>query len=426
MNEELLYYIWKYQRFNTNLLTTEGIPFSVEHPGIRNSDAGPDFTNARIRIGKTLWAGNVEIHLRSSDWTSHKHHLDEAYNNIILHVVYEDDKPVFDKTGNKIATLQVKNIIDDLLVANYKNFAESKNPVPCSLSLNSVKEVIISVWLEKLAIERLQNKTEVIFNKLNLYKNDWEQSFYEVFARNFGFNVNSEPFELLAKSLPQKYFAKSKNNLFQLEALLFGQSGLLDDEFADDYPVKLRNEYQYLQKKYDLRPIEKHLWRFLRIRPNNFPTIRLAQFAGLIHRSANLFSKIIEAGTMAEIYELFDLRCSEYWQTHYVFDKSSERSPKNPGRSTINLLIINTIVPFVFAYGKIKGDDNYTERALTFLSTVPPEKNQFTEKFLQAGLKPVNAIQSQAMIHLFHEYCSNKKCLQCSIGDAVLKSGTLI
>ncbi|HNW89920.1 MAG TPA: DUF2851 family protein [Bacteroidales bacterium] len=421
MNEDLLCYIWKYQRFSANIFTTDGKQIKVESPGSANTDAGPDFTNAKIRIDNTLWAGNIEIHLRSSDWYAHRHEQDKAYDNIILHVVYEDDKPVFDKIGNKIVTVELKNTVDDQLISKYKKFAESKNTIPCSKLTDMVNEIIIYNWLENLAIQRLQVKTAIIFNKLSLYKNNWEQTFYEIFARNFGFNVNAEPFEMLAKTLPQQYFAKSKNNLFQIEALLFGQAGLLDDDFTDDYPKKLKTEYSYFQKKYNLKPIGKHLWKFLRIRPKNFPTIRLAQFASLIYKSNNLFSKILESRTHTEIYQLFDLDCSDYWQTHYVFDKLSAKSPKNPGKSTINLLIINTIVPFVFAYGKIKDDESFTERALEFLSVLPPEKNHFTEKFLLAGIKPLNAMQSQAMIQLFNEYCSNKKCLHCSIGDAVLK-----
>jgi len=421
MNEDLLHYLWKYQRFNSNFATTDGRAIRVENPGSINTDAGPDFTNAKIRIDNTLWAGNVEIHLKSSDWFVHRHHLDKSYDNIILHVVHEDDKPIFDKTGNKIATVELKDFIDNLLIFNYKNFIESKNLIPCSKLIPHVNELIIFNWLEKIAIERLQNKTEIIFNKLKLNKNDWEQTFYEVFARNFGFNVNAEPFELLAKSLPQHCFAKSKDKLFQIEALLFGQAGMLSDDFADDYPAKLKTEYLYLQKRYGLTPVEKHLWKFLRIRPNNFPTIRLAQFASLIYKSNNLFSRVMESQSITDLYQLFDLDCSDYWHSHYVFDKVSRQSSKEPSKSTIDLLIINTIVPFMFAYGKIKEDENYTEKALEFLSGLPPEKNHMTAKFSDIGVKAVNAMQSQAVIQLYSNYCTKRKCLHCSIGDAVLK-----
>ena len=423
MNEDLLHYIWKYQRFSSPIATTDNKAIKVENPGRINTDAGPDFTNAKVRIDNTLWAGNIEIHLNASDWYVHRHHQDEAYGNIILHVVYHDDKPVMDRNGNKVPTLELKNHIDQQLLSRYKDFAGSKNAVPCGNMAINVKEIIRLNWLEKLAIDRLQNKTETIFNKLNLNINNWEQTFYEVFARNFGFSVNAEPFELLAKSLPQQYFAKSKNNLFQIEALLFGQAGLLDKEFADEYPVRLKTEFLYLQKKYGLKPIEGHLWRFLRIRPNNFPTIRLAQFASLIHQSENLFSKVIESRSLPEVYHLFDLTCSAYWHNHYVFDKAAEPSSKKPTKSTINLLIINTIVPFIFAYGKTKNDENYTEKALDFLAALPPEKNRYTERYTATGIIPQNAMQSQAMIQMFNDYCQPKKCLHCSIGDAILKQG---
>ncbi len=423
MNEDLLHYIWKYQRFSSALTTTDNKPIKVENPGRLNTDAGPDFINAKVHIDNTLWAGNIEIHINASDWYEHRHHQDEAYGNIILHVVFYDDKPVFDKNGNKVATLELKNHIDEQFMTGYKNFAGSKNAIPCARMTHKVKEIIISNWLEKLAIQRLQNKTETIFNKLSLNINNWEQTFYEVFARNFGFSVNAEAFELLAKSLPQQYFAKSKNNLFQIEALLFGQAGLLEKEFADEYPAKLKTEYLYLRKKYGLTPIEGHLWRFLRIRPNNFPTIRLAQFASLIHRSESLFSKVIESNSLSEINQLFDLTCSAYWHNHYVFDKATEPSSKKPVTTTINLLIINTIVPFIFAYGKTKNDENYTEKALDFLASLPPEKNRYTLQFSLAGIIASNAMQTQAMIQLYNDYCHPKKCLHCSIGDAILKQG---
>lgn len=423
MNEDLLHYLWKYQRFKTNIYTTDGKAVSVENPGMKNTDAGPDFTNAKIRIDRTLWAGNVEIHLKSSDWFTHRHHLDKAYDNIILHVVHEDDKPVFDKKGNKIATVELKDSIDTLLISNYKNFIESKNAIPCSKLISQVSGLIILNWLEKTAIDRLQNKTEIIFNKLKLNKNDWEQTFYELMARNFGFNVNAEPFELLAKSLPQQYFAKSKDQLFQIEALLFGQAGMLADDLADDYPSKLKTEYLYLQKKYGLKPLEKHLWKFLRIRPNNFPTIRLAQFAGLIYKSRNLFSRVMESLSITDLYQLFDLECSDYWQNHYVFDKVSRPSSKKPAKSTIDLLIINTIVPFIFAYGKIKDDERHTEKAIELLTGIPPEKNHITAKFSAYGIKAENAMQSQALIQLYSHHCTQRKCLHCSVGDTVLNPG---
>jgi len=420
MNEDLLHYMWKYQRVNRSMQTTDGKPIFVENPGWHNTDAGPDFFNAKVRIGNTLWAGNIEIHLKSSDWFLHRHNVDKAFDNIILHIVFEEDKSVFDKNGNKIPTIELKNIIDPDLIVNYKTFLNNKNPIPCSNLLKNVDNFVIFNWLEKLAVERLQDKTDYILSKLELNKNHWEQAFYEIFARNFGFKLNAEPFELLAKSLPQQYFAKSKNNLFQIEALLFGQAGMLEENFQDDYPNRLKAEYDYNRKKYKLKPIQKHLWKFLRIRPSNFPTIRIAQFANLIYKSDSLFSKLIECQNVKQLSALLHTECSNYWLDHYIFDKTSRRSKKQLHISSINLLIINTIIPFIFTYGKSRDDYKFTEKALELLSGLPPEKNHITEKFCKAGIEPKNAMQSQSMIQLYTGYCCNKKCLQCSIGAAIL------
>lgn len=290
----------------------------------------------------------------------------------------------------------------------------------------TVDEIFVNSWLDSVSFERLQNRVEDIFQKLKLYKNNWEQVFYESIARNFGFNLYAEPFELLAKSLPLVYLAKHKNNLFQLEALLFGQAGFLIESFKDDYPNKLRTEYDYLAKKFDLKPIEKHLWKFLRNRPNNFPTIRIAQFAYLLHKSSSLFSKIIESESVAQLRGLFDFSCSDYWKNHYTFDVLSPYALKKPGKTTINLLLINTVVPFLFAYGKQKDDSESIEKAMDCLDALPAERNYIITNFEKYGLMAKNARQSQAMIQLYKYYCLKKLCLQCSIGDQILKPGKQI
>jgi hypothetical protein len=426
MTEDLLHYIWRLQRFKGDLSTTEGRVLEIKHAGLYNTNAGPDFFGANIRIDATLWAGNVEVHLRSSDWFVHKHHLDKAYDNIILHVVYEHDKEIIDKNGNAVQTLELRNYIDQDLVLTYQKFIKAKDWIPCVRSLASVDEFIVTNWLESVSFERLQNKVEDIFRKLDLYKNNWEQVFYETIARNFGFNLFAEPFEMLAKSLPLAYIAKHKNNLFQLEALLFGQAGFLADTFKEEYPNKLKAEYDYLAKKFDLHPIDKHLWKFLRNRPNNFPTIRIAQFAFLMHKSSALLSKILECESVGELQTLFNFSCSDYWKNHYTFDVLSPYASKKPGKTTINLVLINTIVPFVFAYGKQKDDAGFIDKAMDFLDALPAEKNFIIDNFKKYGLKAKNARQSQAMIQLYKYYCLNKLCLQCSIGDQILKPASQI
>jgi len=426
MTEDLLHYIWRFQRYKGDLFTTDGKELEIKSAGIYNTNAGPDFFGAKIRIGDTLWAGNVEVHLHSSDWFAHKHHLDKAYDNIILHVVYEHDKPVMDKNGNAVQTLELKKYIDRELEEAYHRFIKNKDWIPCVGSIAGVDEFIVSSWLENVSFERLQTKVEDIFRKLDLYKNNWEQVFYETIARNFGFNLYAEPFEMLAKSLPLSYIAKHKNNLFQVEALLFGQAGFLEGSFKDEYPNKLKTEYDYLAKKFDLHPVDKHLWKFLRNRPNNFPTVRIAQFAFLLHKSSALLSKILECNSIGQLQQLFDFSCSDYWKNHYTFDVLSPYATKKPGKSTINLLLINTIVPFVFAYGKQKDDTAGIEKSMDYLDALPAEKNFITGNFKKCGVNANNARQSQAMIQLYKYYCSNKLCLQCSIGDQILKPASRI
>jgi hypothetical protein len=426
MNEDLLQYIWRFQRFKGNLLTTDGNSLEIKCPGIFNTNAGPDFQGAKVQIGDTLWAGNVEVHLQSSDWFAHKHQLDKAYQNIILHVVYEHDREIIDKHGNAIQTFELKDFVDEELIEKYQIFIRNKNWIPCSGLMGSVEGFILNHWLESVSIERLQKKVIDIELKLSLYKNNWEQAFYESLARNFGFNLYAEPFELLAKSLPLAYISKHKNNLFQLEALLFGQAGLLQGTFQDEYPNKLKVEYDYLSMKFDLRPIENHMWKFLRSRPANFPTIRIAQFAFLLHRSSALFSKIMECRTIGELRKLFDFSCSDYWKNHYTFDVLSPFALKKPGRNTVDLLIINTIIPYLFAYGAKKDDSEIADRALDFLDQIPAEKNGIITNYGKCGIQIKNARQSQALIQLYHNYCLPKYCLKCSIGDQILKPGNRI
>ncbi|MCK9613844.1 MAG: DUF2851 family protein [Bacteroidales bacterium] len=420
MNEDLLHYIWRFQRLCPNLHTTENISISVEYPGLPNHDAGPDFTQAKIRIGTTLWAGNIEIHLNSSDWYSHRHFLNKAYKNIILHVVYNHDRDIFDVSGNLIPTLELKNFMNEHILENYKRFSANKNNIPCQSLLKNIDSFKIFAWLESQAVERLKYKSGHIKSSLSKTTNDWEQVIYELLAGNFGFNVNAVPFEMLAKSLAFKLFAKHKNHLFQIEALLFGQAGMLNDNFTDAYPANLKKEYEYLRKKYKIHPVEKHLWKFLRIRPGNFPTIRIAQFASFISKTDNLCSKIIEKETPDDFYKLMNVHCSEYWETHYLFDIPSVKKAKPLGRAAMNLIIINTIVPFMFVYGKEKSMPHICDRALDLLSGLPPEKNHIVKHFESSGFKPQNALQTQALIQLYKNYCQAKKCLHCAIGDAVL------
>ena len=421
MTEDFLHYVWKYKAFNlSGLKTLEGETIQVIKTGEHNQDAGPDFFNARLKIGNTTWAGNIEIHLKSSDWRKHLHNNNSNYSNLILHLVYENDEDI-SHTGKPVATAELKTLIDKDLLNKYNQLLYAKQWIPCANQLNTVSSFTRSNWLERLLIERLERKANTISSLLELNKNNLEETFYIHLARNFGMKVNAVPFELLAKSLPNSFLGKHRSSLFQVEALLFGQSGLLEKQFKDDYPNQLKKEYQFLQKKFSLRPIEEHLWKFLRLRPVNFPTIRIAQLASLIHNSSGLFSKIMEAQKVEDLRTLLNAETSEYWDTHYVFDKKSVEQKKNLGTVAIDNIIINSIVPFMFVYADYKGIEEYKDKAVCILEQLSSEKNNIIEKFAELGIKSKNAANSQSLLELKNEYCSFKKCLNCGIGISLLK-----
>lgn len=421
MKEDFLYYLWRTKRFDlSDLKTTTDEAVTILQTGELNRDSGPDFLNARIQIGETLWAGNVEMHIKSSDWTLHRHHDDPAYDNVVLHVVIEEDQPVIRKNGERIPCLEMQKRIPPKLAANYRKLLQNSYWIPCQQQIGNIPEITRNLWLDRLLIDRLESKTAEIEQSLQHNRQDWEETFYQFVAKNFGIKINAEPFERLAKSLPQRILNKHKTNLFQLEALLFGQAGMLENEFADDYPTKLKKEYLFLKQKYDLKPINLESWKLMRLRPANFPAIRIAQFATLIHQSVHLFSKMLAAKNVKEIENMFEIKISNYWLTHYLFDKPSKRKKKSFGRAAVHLLIVNTIVPFLFLYGKLKGEDPYTEKSLQLLEELKPENNNIIDKWKTLGFNPGSAYQTQALLELKNSYCKHKKCMNCAIGNAVL------
>jgi hypothetical protein len=419
--EKFLHYLWKYRLFDEEKLhSSDDEKIQVLDLGMPNNDAGPDFQNAKIKIGNTLWVGNVEIHVKSSDWYHHGHDRDKSYDNVILQVVLHDDKKVMRTTGEVVPTTEIK--FPDYLLKNYRHLLENEAWIACENELNKVDPFVIDFWLSKLTIERLENKSEAIKKEMHLNQNNWEVSFYHKLARNFGFKVNSEPFELLAKSLPLKIISKHKDDLFQLEALFFGQAGFLNQKVLhDEYHQKLFEEYRYLKKKWQLKPLEKHLWKFSRLRPGNFPTVRIAQFCALINKSKRLFSLILDKRNFNELSALFEVKPSVYWQTHYRFLKESRKKEYKLGKNAFNILVINTIVPFLFVYGQQQNKQEYKERALDFLLKLPPEKNAIIKKWEKLGIQSSNAYYTQALLQLKNEYCNIKRCLDCQIGNAIIK-----
>lgn len=423
MNEDFLSYLWKFRLYkNEKLQTTKGEAIEVLQTGEQNHQAGPDFFNAKIKIGNTIWAGNVEIHTTASDWLKHQHQKDEAYDNVILHLVYEPDTAIKRKDGTPIPTLSLFKRIPPMIYQNFLYLNSSKDWIPCQDQITQIDSFTISTWLDRLLIERLERKINPILQALQENQNSWETTFYYFLARTFGGKVNSAPFQLLAKSLPMEVLAKHKNQLFQVEALLFGQSGLLDNKtFEEDYPNALRKEYDFLQKKFKLTPLQGHSWKFARMRPPNLPTIRIAQFATLIHQSSSLFSKVLTAQKLEDFHQLFHVELSDYWLTHYVFDKASKQRNKSLGKSTINSILINTVVPMLFVYGKKRGESDFSDRALKLLEELPAEKNSIIEKWTALGIKPKNAFESQALLQLKNEYCSEKRCLECVVGNKLVR-----
>ncbi len=419
MNEALLQFIWKYSLYNPAALqTVEGEPVTVIHPGQHNTNAGPDFLDARIKIGDTKLAGNIELHVNSSDWLKHDHQNDDAYKNLILHVVYHNDVAAF----NNIPLLEIGEHIPKYIEAKYSTLVNAKQSLPCANMLGTVKDITKESWLSRLLAERWEQKLQEWKGLQKQDVDDWQNLLYWRMAANFGFKVNATPFLMLAQSLDINILAKHRESLFQIEALLFGQAGMLDGDFEERYPNKLKEEYSYLSKKYKLKPIPVHLWKFMRMRPPNFPTVRLAQFAALIHKSVHLFSQVIEVYTVKELTPMIEVMASEYWDDHFRFDEVSVYAPKHMGKSSVQNIIINTIAPSQFLYAQRHGSEAQKDQALRLLESLTAEKNNILNSWRESGWEASNAAQSQSLIQLYNNYCTPRNCLNCAIGLSIIKS----
>jgi len=422
MNEEFLNYIWQNKLIEHKKISINSSDekVSIIDVGKRNFDSGPDFFNAKIKIGNTIWAGNIEVHVRSSDWILHNHQNDNAYDNIILHVVYEDDSPVFRKKGEKIPTIELKDKFNSRILSTYKSFIESSNWIPCEQLIADIDRFTQFAWLDSLCIERLEVKAKGIAHDLKNTNQDFLEILYRQLGRNFGFNTNADTFELLTKSLPFSLLGKHINRIDQLEALLYGQAGMLNTLFKDIYPVTLAEEYTFLANKYNLRPIDRKVWKFLRMRPSNFPTIRISQFANLLQSTSGLLTKVLEHNRLNDVKTLFNVRGNPYWKKHSNFDKISKAKSTLLGKISIDLILINTIIPFTFIYGKIFKLHEVQDKALLWYEQIKPEKNHMSSKFSSLGLKIENAKQSQAVIQLKKNYCDKKRCLSCRFGHQLI------
>lgn len=421
MTEEFLHYLWKFRKFQQlHLKTEQGEPVSILKTGIHNHDSGPDFSDARVQIGEQMWAGNVEIHINSSDWYKHKHQKDPAYDSVILHVVYEDDKPVMDKNDQPVPTLVLKGLFDEYLYWRYEQLVQAKAIIPCAQQFPKVDSFIKETMLERVLVERMEAKANLIQELWQQNQKDWNETFYQWMARGFGLKVNAEPMLMLARNLSQGVLAKHKDHLFQLEALLFGVSGLLEQE-PDDYAKELHKEFKFLKVKYELEPLDTGIWKYARLRPPSFPPVRIGQFAALIHRSENLFSKILGTGSLKVLKQLLSDSPSVYWREHYRFGLEHKRSKAGMGDKFQQVLVLNVIIPFLFIYGKVKDEPFYRQRAMDLLDQMSAEDNKITRIYKELGLEIETGFTSQAVIQLHNAYCTSKKCLNCAIGIHLIK-----
>lgn len=430
MKEDLLQFIWKFKYFNLNELTGfHGEKIEIVHAGIQNFNQGPDFLNAKIKINGTLWVGNVELHIFSRQWEQHNHHQDKNYGNVILHVVWKHDGEVKDIKGNILPTLELQSRVSGTLLKKYRSLMEREqqgemNFIPCEnhLSKMEIDDLRLTAWKSRLVAERLETKTSRVFDILEKTSYHWDETMWRMIAANFGGNINGQFFQQIAQTVPQKILARHKNQLITIEAILFGQAGLLEGDFDDPYPKLLQREYSFYHQKYKFTKAEGSVM-FGRMRPANFPTVRLAQLAALVYKSSHLFSQVKDIKEVKEVKEMLQVEPNDFWLYHYKLNETEGETvlrKKVLGNQTVENIIINTVCPILFAYGIYNNDTEQKEKAIRWLEGLKPEKNHITNGFVRLGIKNKNAFDSQALIQLKKFYCDNKRCLECSIGNLIL------
>lgn len=430
MTEQLLHYCWKHRLFPlTQLATTDGQLVEVIDTGLHNSDAGPDFINAKIKLADTVWVGNVEIHNKSSDWYAHHHDQDTNYNNVVLHVSGDVDTPVRTTTGREIPQLELQ--VPQQVEQQYEQLLMADAYPPCHEVVSEMPRITVHAWLSALQTERLEQKTLQIKQRLALCQGDWETVLFVTLARNFGFGVNGDAFEQWAMHIPLHSVAHHRDDLFQVEAFFMGQAGLLERSLipekyhetmdTEGYFERLQNEYLYLQHKFNLQPMEGKRWKFLRLRPQNFPNIRIAQLATLYHSHRFGLRNLVESESLKALKDTMKSGVSTYWQTHYVFGAVSKKSEKRISESSLNVLLINTVIPILFAYGRYHDEEELCDKALNYLEQLQPETNHIIRKWQESGIKVENAGDTQALVQLQRQYCERKECLRCRFGYEYLK-----
>ncbi len=429
--EQLLHYVWKHRLFPLEPLTTaDGRSVEVIDPGLHNGHAGPDFFNAKVRIGGTLWVGNVEIHDRSSDWYVHGHDRDAAYDNVVLHIAGAIDRDVVDARGRTVTQMRLD--VPQSVADNYRALLSADAYPPCYRIVPQLSSLMIHSWMSVLQTERLSQKTKAIERRADMKGGSWEDAYFITLARNYGFGVNGDAFERWAMGVPLNFVGRHADNLFQIEALFMGQAGLLSEEsiplrhraeaLGDGYFIRLSAEYKYLAHKFSLEPMDCKLWRFLRLRPQNFPHIRIAQMANLYYAGKMGLGALLECDTVEQLRELMRTQVTPYWETHYSFGSESGKSAKRMSAQSVDLLVINTAIPMLFAYGRHTSDERLCDRAFEFLDSLKAENNNIIRMWRQCGLDVRTAGDSQALVQLKKEYCDRKDCLCCRIGYEYLKN----
>lgn len=419
MNEQFLYYIWQYHLRGKTLASIAGEKIEIIKPGYRNNDAGPDFTEAMVKVGTEVWAGNIEIHLKTTDWYKHHHESDQQYSSLILHVVYENDLPGREPTS--CPTLALKPYIDTRLWQVYQGFLLSQDWIPCARGFNKVFPVVVYSMLERAMIERMERKVGDIQHLLNITRNNLHECFYIALARAFGQKTNAQAFEILARTTPIYILARYSHSIFQIEALLFGQSGLISEKHVDEYHDGLYEEYKFLKEKHHLVAALHIPWKFMRMHPQGFPTVRLAQFAALIHQSSGLLQKLLNSHDVQEMQKMLSCQASDYWKTHFRFGETSAPRAKSAGNDFINNIIINAVIPFKWIDARMRGNELGSEQAMRLLYQLPPENNAIIRGWAKLGYNASDAFASQSLLELKNRYCTLRRCLDCKIGHSLLK-----
>ncbi len=425
MTEAFLHYVWQFQFFNkTNLQTATHEPLNILKVGYPNKQDGADFQQAQIKIGEMLWVGSIEIHLTDSAWQQHRHQADPHYNNVILHVVWQQtsQQPIKRADGSEIPTFVLEGRVSPLLLEKYNSFLKNNALVPCEKDFRKVDRLTLVSMLDNVLVQRLQRKAEKVLDLLQANTGNWEETTYQWIAQSFGFKVNNTAFLTLAQHTPWQLIQKYRFDLTELEALLFGQAGFLDayQDDLDDYVKNLQIKYNYLKHKHQLVPMSVQEWKFLRLRPANFPPVRLAQFAALLHQQTHLFTPLLNIETYKELTKLLQITSSDYWQTHYHLGKLTTKNYSHLGTDSANNLIINTVAPLLAAYSMQTDNDVFTTKAIRFFEQLPAENNQITRTWEEVGLPVKTAFDSQASIELYQSFCTPKKCLQCRVGKEIL------